>query len=118
MLALPEEPTALLLVGKGLEEQTGLLDGLVLELRQGEQLHRAVSDPQGRFAFERLPPGEWQLEASRGNLPEGYRLEGASHALRLVPGGTTHVEIRLVPLERRLEIQDGGAVPLSGCGAC
>lgn len=96
-------------------EEAGLVGNLVAELRSdgvknGDTVLRVRTDAEGRFQFDRLPPGRWRLTLLRGSLPELYRLTPASQLLTLEPGGTARAEVELEPMARKVQFRDGGSL--------
>lgn len=69
---------------------------------------RTVTDTWGRFAFDRLPPGEWTLRIDDQAVPQWHRLEKKEFLLKLAPGDTAHVEARVVPIRRPFKLIDDG----------
>lgn len=114
-LALPDDESSTgndsgaYVLGAGESEgAAGLVAGLVVVLESGETVHRSVTDGQGRFAFESLPPGVWQLSIGRGSDADLFRLEPETQLLTLRPGETEAVTVDLTPVTRKVQIIEGG----------
>ena len=67
------------LTGVALDPSGAALPGVVIQLvNQGtSEIYAATTDPEGRFAFPFLPPGDYSLEAGNGfPIAAPYRPEG------------------------------------------
>jgi hypothetical protein len=82
--------------------------GVLLELASGEEVYRRLTDKDGRFAFDRLHPGQWYLEVRSGNLPAFHVVENPQTAFSLTPGQSVETEVRIVPQKRRIRMLDEG----------
>jgi len=92
------------------EEEAELVGNLVVELRRGSETLRTHTNAEGRFQFAFLLPGTWQFTVLRNALPELYRLEPETRSLKIAPGGTAQVEVRLVPVARSIQFMEGGTL--------
>ena len=73
------------------------IDNALIELLINDEHRTAVTDAQGRFAFDDVPPGHWRLRVVRADIPAFYFLEEAQVTVALAPGGTRHIVLRVVP---------------------
>ncbi len=86
--------------------------GVLLELTNGKDYNRRISDSHGRFTFADIRPGVWRLSVIGGNIPEYHSVVPESLTLDLRPGEQKDVPIRLVPRKRAIRIlQEGTIVP-------
>lgn len=83
----------------------GGVPGIVLTLTRGEETARRATDAEGRFSFSGMRPGRWELRVDGDGLPPLHRLENDSSTIELVPGDETEIQIRVLPIERRLRLQ-------------
>ncbi|MGC4072487.1 MAG: carboxypeptidase-like regulatory domain-containing protein [Nibricoccus sp.] len=72
--------------------------------RDGEKTRNTFTDGRGRFAFDRLPPGEWTLAVDETALPERHKLESREYSFALTPGASTRVELRVLPVHRPMQM--------------
>jgi hypothetical protein len=95
--------------------QTRLADaggrqGIILELSNGVEIHRRITDTQGRFLFADLRPGRWTLRVAGGDMPAQHYLERESLDLEVQPGSEHQVALRILPRRRTLRIIQEGTV--------
>lgn len=90
------------------------LRGTIVELRNHEIVLRRVTDPAGRFHFERVPPGEWTVVPLTQGLNGSYRIDPGQVALQLDPGEDASVHLALIPLERRIRFIEEGVLNGNG----
>ncbi len=84
--------------------------GAVIELTNGLELQRRLSDARGNFRFTDVRPGEWKVRIVEGNLPEYHFLEKDAHDLVMKAGERIEVEFRVLPRRRRIQILQEGKV--------
>ncbi len=84
--------------------------GAVVELTNGVELQRRLSDARGNFQFTDVRPGEWKVRIVEGNLPEYHFFERDAHDLVMKPGERMEVEFRILPRRRRIQILQEGRV--------
>jgi hypothetical protein len=75
-----------------------------LELTQGAEVRRTVSNSRGEFAFTDLRPGAWRLTIVGDDLPEFSYLEGDSAIVSVTPGQRARAEMRVLPRRRKITI--------------
>lgn len=87
------------------------IGGITLELDRPQfDTRTTVSDQNGFFQFRELFPGEWWLVVEPDSLPPGYGYapgESWERPVRVDPGKTTHVDIKL---ELRVPVHPGELV--------
>jgi hypothetical protein len=88
------------------------LSNLHLELRSEKEVLSATTDSRGRFSFEELRPGQWELRISQEDLPPYHDAEPSAAHLTVGPGSKQEITIRIVPRTRRILIVDEGRVPV------
>jgi hypothetical protein len=89
------------------------LGGVVIELERNGERVRRVLDDSGRILIEDLRPGRWAVSASSATLPPFHRFEPDTLWLLLAPGGRDSLELRVVPVERRMHMIDIGSPTLT-----
>jgi cell division protein FtsN len=95
--------------------QTRLTDaggrqGMILELTNGAEVQRRITDAQGRFLFADLRPGRWMLRVAGGDVSAQHYVERESLELDVQPGSEQQVTLRILPRRRTLRIIQEGAV--------
>jgi hypothetical protein len=86
------------------------LGNLLVEISDGDRVMRAFTDTRGRFSFQGLHPGLWQLKVYDHGLPSQHHFGTAEMELTLKPGVSAEVTFRVVPRMRRVIIIDEGTV--------
>jgi hypothetical protein len=103
------------IVGSGKEAGTGAdcigISNILIEMtREGETVRR-VTDSEGRFKFEELRPGVWNVKAYDYNLPEYHMFDKDAFTIELKPADTQSKTINVLPKKRRIQfIQEGGTI--------
>ncbi len=90
--------------------EAGPQAGLVLELSNGTEMQRRVSDSRGRFAFSDLRPGRWTVQVAGGTLPQFHLVDHESRTLDLVAGSKHEVSFRILPRKRTIRIIETGTI--------
>ena len=90
--------------------EVGPQAGLVLELSNGTEIQRRVSDNRGRFVFSDLRPGRWTVRVAGGVLPQYHFVDRESHSVDLAAGGKREVAFRILPRRRTIRIIETGVV--------
>jgi hypothetical protein len=88
------------------------LAGANVELRGESDVFEQVTDGQGRFLFEGLRPGHYLLKIYDDDLPELHDFEQDTFEFDLKPAGKEEITIRVVPLNRPIQIIDQGEVKI------
>ena len=86
------------------------LSNLLLELTSGRRLHRRRTASDGRFEFQGLPPGQWQLRVLPESIPPGYRISADTTAFILRPGDRQEIQLRARPIIRQIRMLEEGKV--------
>ncbi|HEX2923245.1 MAG TPA: hypothetical protein VHS28_04375, partial [Chloroflexota bacterium] len=104
------ENVALIIAGdsNGIDKQTvavpSPMPGILIEMTDGNETIRRITNSEGVFDFESLRPGKWQLKVSNHNLPPQHYIENPEMSLELHPGERTNVSIRVLPKLRRIRM--------------
>lgn len=92
--------------------EVGGKTGIIIELSNGVEIHRRVSDNRGRFVFNDLRPGRWRLSVVGGEIPPFHYIEHDSTIIDLRPGDTVRNDLTILPRKRRVRIIQEGTVTL------
>ncbi|UCB52270.1 MAG: hypothetical protein JSV10_09845 [Candidatus Zixiibacteriota bacterium] len=114
--AVTASSESLFLVGPGKEEKLekddlrngrGLGNTLV-EITNGKEVLRQLTDQEGRFYFEEVRPGTWTLKVYDHDLPAQHYLEQEEFRFELKPAEEKEVTARVLPRLRPIQIIDEG----------
>jgi len=83
---------------------------VLLEITNGTEVKRRVTDSQGGFEFEALVPGKWTLTADSSELPQYHYYEKDTFEFELKPGDSKEVLIKILPKRRPVRIIEEGGV--------
>ncbi|MBU4053338.1 MAG: hypothetical protein KKA41_03150, partial [Proteobacteria bacterium] len=76
----------------------------LIELTQGEKTIRRLSDKKGRFSFEALVPGKYQVAIKAASLPDHHRFENDHFEMELSMGEKKEMEIKVLPVKRTMKM--------------
>ncbi len=88
------------------------LANVLLEITNGSEIKRRVTNKTGRFRFEEVRPGEWTLKIYDTNLPEHHYFEKDTFKLELKPGEKKEILVKVLPKERSIRIIEKGGILL------
>jgi hypothetical protein len=91
----------------------GGLGNVVLELRNGSDPIRRLSNPSGRFEFAEVRPGHYTLAVIGGLIPTYHHVEQNTYTVELEPGQEGLIEIRVVQERRRIQMVDAGTIEVA-----
>jgi hypothetical protein len=77
-----------------------------------EEVFHALTDEEGRFVFDGLRPGKYELKVYDNNLPELHAFEKDTFEFELKPGSQEKVEIKVFPIIRAIQIIQQGEVTI------
>jgi hypothetical protein len=84
--------------------------GIFLELTNGTDYNRRVSDNHGRFSFTDIRPGTWVLRVIGGDIPEYHVITPDTIDIVASPGDKQDVTIEIRPRRRTIKILQEGAI--------
>jgi len=85
------------------------LEGLMIELNNGQQAIKVFTDKDGRFSSEELAPGEWILSVVPESLPQYFYAEQERVSLFLRERDEQKIQVKVFPRIRPVkQFQDGG----------
>jgi hypothetical protein len=86
--------------------------GVFLELSNGADYNRRVTDNHGRFSFADIRPGKWSLTVIGGDVPEYHVILPDTTAIDAQPGDKKEITIEIRPKRRAIKIlQEGTIIP-------
>lgn len=80
----------------------GGLENLILEMTNGKEITRRITDNKGYFNFRELQPGKWTLKVYKNNIPEYHSLERDTFEFELKPGEEQSILINVLPKKRHI----------------
>jgi hypothetical protein len=90
--------------------EIGGKSSVFLEISNGTEINRRVSDSHGRFLFADLRPGNWILKVTGGDIPENHIIDPEEIKVDLAPGEKIDVKIQLRPRKRTIKMLQEGLV--------
>ncbi len=81
---------------------------VLVEIVQDSVSTSRSTDREGRFYFDEIRPGAWQVRIVEQSIPEGYALKEESTTVNVEPGAEVSVTLQLVPRFRQIEILEQG----------
>jgi hypothetical protein len=99
--------------GAGAEKEYKALGGFsagLVELTNGREVLRQLTDSDGAVSFDNLRPGKWTLRVHKNNLPPHHLIETPETDLEIGPGQTREVFVRVLPVRRSIRFIDGGTI--------
>jgi hypothetical protein len=88
--------------------EIGGKSNVFLEVSNGTEINRRVSDNRGRFVFADLRPGTWILKVTGGDIPENYIIDPDEIKIDLAAGEIKDVKIQLRPRKRTIKMLEVG----------
>ncbi len=93
--------------------ESGSLPDVLVEISDGSETLRTLTDAKGDYSFEGIRPGNWKLKVYDNNLPAFHRIENGQRSLALNPGDKKTVDIKVLPMARAMKVIDQGTIELS-----
>jgi hypothetical protein len=84
--------------------------GVLVELQDGKEVIRTLTDSEGKFIFDGIRPARWQLKVYDYNLPDFHYLDKSEMDLNLAPGEAKSVNLFILPKTRPIRIIDEGKI--------
>ena len=75
---------------------------IVIELTDGIEVLRRVTDKDGFFIFDELRPGNWTLLTILNDLPEYHYFEKETFEFEIEPNDSENIIIRILPQKRTI----------------
>ena len=73
------------------------LDRVVVEVEDDQGRRRRLTSADGTARFDDLRPGTWTLRLVDPSLPDDHVLAQETHTIKLTPGATDSVTVKVVP---------------------
>ena len=116
--AVTASSESLFLVGPGEEEKFEKddlrkgrgLGNILVEITDGKEVLRQLTDQKGRFYFEEIRPARWTLKVYDYDLPAHHYLEEEELHFELKPGEEKEVTVRVLPRLRPIQIIEEGEI--------
>jgi hypothetical protein len=86
------------------------LGNTLVELSDGKENLRQLTDQNDGFVFEDLRPGKWILKVYNDNLSSQYYLDQKEFQIELKPGEKKEVVVRVLPRLRPIQIIEEGEI--------
>jgi len=88
------------------------LANILVELTNGSETQRCITDRNGHFRFEDLCPNKWILKVFDHNLPSHHYLKEDTFEFELKPGDKKEMLIEVLPKKRTIRIIEQGEIIL------
>ncbi|MBN1648364.1 MAG: hypothetical protein JW874_10040 [Spirochaetales bacterium] len=93
--------------------ETGTMNGMLVELKNGDEVRRMYTNNQGKFEFKDIRPGTWTLSANPAVLTDRQYLEQPSVKVQLLQGAQKQIILRVLPKKTEIkEMRQGGTLQL------
>lgn len=92
------------------ENQGKVLINNLVELTDGKEKLRQLTDQNGGFCFEDVRPAKWTLRVYDDNLPSCYYLEQKEFQLELKPGEKKEFMVRVLSRLKPIQIIEEGEI--------
>ncbi|MDZ4701460.1 MAG: hypothetical protein SH809_17235 [Rhodothermales bacterium] len=97
--------------GNGIQ-QSGGLAGIRVEISNGPEHFVQTTDRRGQFSYTDLRPGRWTLTIEPASLPLNHYIELKKNEYDLAPGANQHVDIKVLPKRKPIQIVQTGVLEL------
>jgi hypothetical protein len=88
-----------------------VLRGIVIEVKSASGgVYYGQTDKRGRFFFEGLKPGDWEIRAYAKKMPELHVFEQDMFSLTLGEGESRELIFKVIPKKRRVRIIQTGHI--------
>ena len=91
----------------------GGLPRVVVELRNGIELRRVLTDRDGTFTFSDVRPGTWKVALAASQAPRFHRILESVFEVHLAPGSSEAVEFNVLPVRRPVTLLPAVSDPLT-----
>ncbi len=90
-----------------------IYQGIIIELIHKGKAYRKISSENGKFNFNNLPPGKWELIVHKNGLSDLYNINPAKEYILLEEGEKREIKIKITPVKRTIQLQEGETVKYS-----
>lgn len=81
------------------------VENLIVEASSEKEVFRILTGAGGKFSFNDLRPGTWNIRVYKNGLPPGYMMENDRFSLNLTPGLESSLEVVLIKKSREIKFQ-------------
>lgn len=105
--------------GHGQETDASILNGTVIELRSGDEVHRQVirvskgdeKTYKAHFRFDQVLPGDWEMVVHLSSAAlKAYSVEYPRRIIQVGPGEFYEAEVKVVPVRREIRFVESGVL--------
>lgn len=96
--------------GPGSAVEVGGLGNVLVEITDGTDTLRTLTDSKGQFSFEGLRPGNWTAKVYDTNLPALHKLESTEQSMKLGSGEKKESLFKVLPVVRPVKVIDQGTI--------
>jgi len=86
--------------------EEGAMANVLITLQREKEIHRRLTNRQGRFQIDGLRPGYWQIKLNSDTLSDLQRFEKEQFSLELQAGEQEELQIKVKPKIRRIKMQE------------
>jgi hypothetical protein len=97
-------------------EGSGGPPALLIKASCDGQVRRQLTDSDGRFSFDGLRPGRWEVTVARDGLPRLHTIDQDTFVVDVGSGTTDRIEVNVSSPPLVIPIIDTGDIRLSGTG--
>ena len=92
--------------------EKGGLGDIIVEINNGEEFLQKKTDSKGRFVFETIRPGNWNVVVNEPDLYPKYRATEKEFEVTVGPGGEQEVVFKAIPRISQIKIIEQGKIKL------
>lgn len=82
------------------------VENLIVEASSEKEVFRLLTGTGGKFSFNDLRPGTWNIRVYKNGLPQGYIMENDKFTLNLISGTETSMDVVLIKKSREIKFQN------------
>jgi len=82
------------------------VENLIIEASSDNEVFRILTGPDGKFSFNDLRPGSWNIRVYKNGLPPGYVMENDRFSLNLTPGSDSSLKVVIIKKSREIKFQN------------
>lgn len=82
------------------------IENLIIEASSEKEVFRILTGAGGKFSFNDLRPGTWNVKVYKNGLPPGYVMENDRFTLNLTSGTESSLEVVLIKKSREIKFQN------------
>jgi hypothetical protein len=90
--------------------EAGVLSNILVEIANGKEILRELTDNKGMFSFEDIRLGKWTVKVYDEDLPLYHYLETEEVQFELMPGDEKEITFRVLPRIRTIQVIEEGEI--------